>query len=185
MSIDAAAGGALKNKPYPYACALIKDMAQNHYQWESKRASVEKRETIGGIHEVNCMDMMKAKMDALSLKVEHMFANPITTVAVDYEICGTKGRLAPECNLLTKSNSDQVNYAQGNPFSNTYYHGWRNRPNVSYKNNNLIKALHLKDHHVFNLKYQSNLCRSLLKSQTLRKSWRTSFRPKLSKTKSS
>ncbi|XP_050877733.1 uncharacterized protein LOC127081527 [Lathyrus oleraceus] len=140
MSIDAAVGGALKNKPYPDACALIKDMAQNHYQWESERAQVEKRDTIGGIHEVNCMDMIRAKMDALALKVEHMSANPITAIAVDCEICGTKGHLAPECNLLTESNSDQVNYAQGNPFSNTYYHGWRNLPNFSYKNNNPIQS---------------------------------------------
>jgi hypothetical protein len=30
MSIDAAAGGALMNKPYPEACDLIEDMTQNH-----------------------------------------------------------------------------------------------------------------------------------------------------------
>jgi hypothetical protein len=30
MTIDAAAGGALMNKPYPKASALIEDMAQNH-----------------------------------------------------------------------------------------------------------------------------------------------------------
>ena len=33
MTIDAFTGGALMNKPYPEACALIEDMAQNHYQW--------------------------------------------------------------------------------------------------------------------------------------------------------
>jgi len=31
MAIDAAAGGALMNKNYTTAYALIKDMAQNHY----------------------------------------------------------------------------------------------------------------------------------------------------------
>lgn len=35
VSIDAAVGGALMNKAYLDACALIEDMAQNHYQWES------------------------------------------------------------------------------------------------------------------------------------------------------
>ena len=39
MTIDAAAGGALMNKPYPEACDLIEDMAQNHYQWGTERAS--------------------------------------------------------------------------------------------------------------------------------------------------
>ncbi|XP_050889036.1 uncharacterized protein LOC127094220 [Lathyrus oleraceus] len=140
MSIDVAAGGALLNKPYPDACALIEDMAQNHYQWDSEQASVKKRETKGGIHEVICMDMMKTKMDALALKVEHMSANHTAAIAVDYEIYGTKGHLAPEYNLLTESNSNQVNYAQGNPFSNTYNLGWRNHPNLSYKNNNPIQS---------------------------------------------
>ncbi|XP_050890258.1 uncharacterized protein LOC127095637 [Lathyrus oleraceus] len=78
-------------------------------------------------------------MDALALKVEHMSANPTAALAVDCEICGTKGHLAPECNMLTESNSDQVNYAQGNPFSTTYNPGWRNHPNLSYKNNNPIQ----------------------------------------------
>lgn len=45
MTIDDAVGGALMNKPYPEACALIKDMAQNHYQWGTERASVERKET--------------------------------------------------------------------------------------------------------------------------------------------
>ncbi|XP_050919069.1 uncharacterized protein LOC127136570 [Lathyrus oleraceus] len=78
-------------------------------------------------------------MDALALKVEHMSANPTAAVAIDCEICGTKGHLAPEFNLLTESNSDRVNYAQGNPFSNTYNPEWKNHLNFSYKNNNLIQ----------------------------------------------
>lgn len=32
MTIDADVDGALMNKPYPEACTLIEDMAQNHYQ---------------------------------------------------------------------------------------------------------------------------------------------------------
>ena len=93
MTIDAAAGGALMNKPYPEACALIEDMAQNHCQWGTERATVEKKEAQGGIHEISSIDMMQAKMDALALKVEHMYTNPTTTAAVssECEICGTKG----------------------------------------------------------------------------------------------
>ena len=92
MTIDAAAGGALMNKPYPEACALIEDMAQNHYQWGAKRAPVEKKEAQGGIHEISSIDMMQAKMDALALKVEHM-SNPATVAAVhpECEIYGTQG----------------------------------------------------------------------------------------------
>ncbi|MCI67939.1 hypothetical protein A2U01_0089198, partial [Trifolium medium] len=33
---------------------------------------------------------------------------------------------------------DQVNYAQGNPYSNMYNPGWSRHPNLSYKNNNAL-----------------------------------------------
>ena len=42
MTLNAAAGGALMNKPFNDAYSLIEDMAQNHYQWGSERAQVEK-----------------------------------------------------------------------------------------------------------------------------------------------
>ena len=38
MNVDAAAGGALMNKTYTGAYALIEDMTQNYYQWTSERA---------------------------------------------------------------------------------------------------------------------------------------------------
>ena len=38
MTLDAVAGGALMNKPFNDAYALIEDMTQNHYQWGSERA---------------------------------------------------------------------------------------------------------------------------------------------------
>lgn len=60
MTIDDAAGGTLMNKPYPKACALIGDMAQNHYKWGTERRLVEKKETKGGMHEVSCLDHIKA-----------------------------------------------------------------------------------------------------------------------------
>jgi hypothetical protein len=92
MSIDAAAGGALMNKPYPEACDLIEDMAQNHYQWGTERASIEKKETQGGIHEVSSLDMMQAKMDALALRIEHMSTNTntVAVVHIESELCGSK-----------------------------------------------------------------------------------------------
>jgi len=36
--------------------------------------------------------------------------------------------------------TDQANYAQGNPYTNTYNPGLRNHPNFSYKNNNATFA---------------------------------------------
>ena len=85
--------------------------------------------------------MMQAKMDALALKVEHISTNSNTTAVVhtECELCGSKGHESAECNLLNDLNTDQVNYAQGNPFSNTYNPGWKNHPNFSYKNQNHVQ----------------------------------------------
>jgi hypothetical protein len=47
MTIDAAAGGALMDKPYNEAHKLIESMAQNHYQWGNERTTVEKPQTKG------------------------------------------------------------------------------------------------------------------------------------------
>ena len=90
---------------------------------------------------MSSIDIMQAKMDALALKVEHMSSNPATVAEVypECEICGTKGHQSAECNLLNETSTDHVNYAQGNPFSNTYNPRWRNHQNFSYKNNNPIQ----------------------------------------------
>ena len=42
LTIDAAASGALMDKPYHDAYKLIKSMAQNHYHWGSDRTMIEK-----------------------------------------------------------------------------------------------------------------------------------------------
>lgn len=81
---------------------------------------------------------MNAKMDAIVQKVESLSVKPTATVAAvrpRCEIYGTQGQITTKCNLLAESNPYQVNYAQGNPNSNTYNPGWRNHPNFSYKNN--------------------------------------------------
>lgn len=126
MTIDVVAGDALMNKPYPEAYALIDDMAQNHYQWGMERASVEREETKGGIYEVSYLDHMSAKIDAIAQKVNSLTINPTATAAAiqpGCEIYGTQGHTIAECNLLADTNSNQVNYAQGNPYFNTYNPG--------------------------------------------------------------
>lgn len=139
MTTDAAVGGALMNKPYPEACALIEDMTQNHYQWGTERFEVKKEETKGGIYEVKSLNHMNAKMDALAQKVESLVINPIATITAikpECKICGTPRHITVECSLLAEPSPYQVNYAQGNPYSNTYNPGWKNHPNFSYNNNN-------------------------------------------------
>src|ERR1044072_6486834 len=136
LTIDAAAGGALMDKPYADANQLIESMAQNHYQWGSERASVEKSQTKGNMVKVNSLDQVNAKVEALTQKLENLTITPAATVAAvaqTCDLCGLQSHPAPECPLLTGVPVEQANYVQGNPYSNTYNPGWKNHPNFSYK----------------------------------------------------
>lgn len=116
-------------------------MAQNHFQWGGERAATEKPTPKGGNYEVNGIDRVNAKLDALTQKIESLDITPATIVAAitqNYELCGTPGHTNVDCQLLAGIPTDQINCAQGNPYSNTYNHGWRNHLNFYYKNNNAL-----------------------------------------------
>jgi hypothetical protein len=81
MTIDAAAGGELMDKPYNQAYQLIENMAQNHYQWGSERTTVEKSQTKGGMYEISSIDHINAKLDALTQKFKNLTKTPTATVA--------------------------------------------------------------------------------------------------------
>ena len=143
LSIDAAAGGTLMDRPYDKANQLIENMAQNHYQWGGERTSVEKTQTKGGMYEISSLDKVNAKVDALTQKIESLTLPHAATVAAvtpSCEVCGVPGHVGTECQILAGITADQVNYAQGNPYANTYNPGWKNHPNFSYKNNNALYA---------------------------------------------
>jgi len=84
MIVDAAAGGTLMNKNYTEAYTLIKDMAQNHYQWTNDRAitasSPSKKEA--GMYEVSTFDHLAAKVDAFTQKFEKMNVSTVTPVPI-------------------------------------------------------------------------------------------------------
>lgn len=95
------------------------------------------------MYEVNGIDHFNAKVDAFTKKIESLTVTPTATVATttsNCELCGTPRHNTPECHLLAGIPSNKVNYAQGNPYSNTYNPGWRNHLNFSYKNNNALFA---------------------------------------------
>ncbi|XP_045804300.1 uncharacterized protein LOC123897629 [Trifolium pratense] len=139
MTIDAAAGGALMDKPYNQAYQLIESMAQNHYQWGNERTTVEKPQTKGGMYEISNMDHINAKLDALTQKIESLTNAPKATMAAtiqNCELCGAQGHAIAECRLLTEAPTDQVNYTQGN----SYNQNQRNHPYLSYNSNNALYA---------------------------------------------
>lgn len=84
---------------------------------------------------------MSAKVDALTQKINNLSITRLAIVAAvtpNCEIYGLQGHIITDCHLLIGNMPDQVNYAQGNPYSNTYNTRWRNHPNFSYQNNNAL-----------------------------------------------
>jgi hypothetical protein len=119
MIVDAAAGGALMNKNYTSAYALIEDMAQNHYQWTNERAitasSPSKKEA--GMYEVSPIDHLAAKVNALTQKFDKMNISAVTSTFVSppCEICGVFGHIGVDCQLGSAVESvEQMNYARYN-----------------------------------------------------------------------
>ncbi|XP_050893343.1 uncharacterized protein LOC127099416 [Lathyrus oleraceus] len=89
LTIDAATGGALMDKPYNEAYQLIKSMAQNQYQWGRERTSVEKPPTKCGMYELSSLDHINAKVDALTQKIDNLTITPAATMAA----------VAPNCEI--------------------------------------------------------------------------------------
>lgn len=93
------------------------------------------------MYEVKGIDCVNAKVDTLTQMIESLIVTPAATVVVvtpNYGSCGTPRYNTAECLLFAGIPTDQVNYSQGNPYSNTYNPGWRNHPNFSYKSNNAL-----------------------------------------------
>lgn len=81
MTVDTAAGGALMNKNYTAAYALIEDMAQNNYQWTSERAitvvaTSSKKEV--GMCEVSTLDHLATKVNTLFQKIDKLIVSVVT-----------------------------------------------------------------------------------------------------------
>lgn len=64
----------------------------------------------------------------------------MAVVAQSCDLCGVPGHNFSECQLLVCIAPDQLNYAEGNPYSNTYNPVWKNYTNFSYKNNHALYA---------------------------------------------
>lgn len=143
LTLDTLAGDTLMDKPYEDTYQLIKNMAQIQYQWGGEKTSIEKPLIKCRMYKVNDINHVNAKVDTLTKKISNLTVTPAATVTAatsNRELYGTPGHNTPECHLLAGISTDQVSYAQGNPYSNTYNPGWRNHPNFSYKSNNTLFA---------------------------------------------
>ena len=153
--VDVAAGGALMNKTYTAAYALIEDMTQNHYQWTSERViaavalSSSKKEV--GMYEASALDHLNAKVDTLFKKFDKLSVSVVTSAPISHpcEVYGIFGHTGVECQLGgVIESSEKLNYAQynqgmrpnqnfyknpQNPFGQTAPPGYANNQEVPQK----------------------------------------------------
>lgn len=91
------------NKPYDEACALIEDMAQNHFQRGSWRSFVEKSPQKGGLYKVSTLDHMNTKVEALYQNIDILNITHAVIAAVvtpNREIYRVVGPICDACQLM-------------------------------------------------------------------------------------
>ena len=141
ITIDATAQGSFMRKTPIDAYALLEKMASNNYQWHGERNQPRK---VVGVYEVDGLNLVNAKLDSLTRKVEKLNFGGQQSQVFSCEICGA-GHATLECQSAgvypQDSSIEQLNALnnyngrpQGNPYSNTYNPGWRNHPNFSWSN---------------------------------------------------
>ena len=85
ITIDVTAQGSFMSKTPEDAYNLLKTMASNNYQWHGERSTLNK---VAGMHEVDSWNLLNAKIDMLTKKLEASakVTNPMAVYS--YEYCG-------------------------------------------------------------------------------------------------
>lgn len=127
--IDAAAGGAFLSLAVPQAKTLIDKIASNQ-SWKGDRQPTRPK----GVHQVEGVDMLAAKMDLLMKKLESpsQDLNQIMDSRMTCETCGETGHSGNHCPGM----QEDVNFG-GNNFSNNsgyrpQQQGWNSKPNLPF-----------------------------------------------------
>jgi uncharacterized coiled-coil protein SlyX len=133
--LDAAAGAAFFSLQVPAAKELIEKMVANQ-GWDGDRLQPRTR----GVHQVDGIDMIAAKMDLLMKKLEastNMETAKIMDAHMTCEVCGNVGHSGNDC-LETREEASFINNGNNNGFRNNNYsnQGWNSRPNFPFNNQN-------------------------------------------------
>ncbi|XP_021773080.1 uncharacterized protein LOC110737034 [Chenopodium quinoa] len=158
--LDGASGGPIMNKPPTEALKIIEDVVQNYTDWSPDERSTSKK---GGKYEVNAINMINSKLDALSSKFDQLQSfslspsprqnshassslnENMSIQMMSCDTCGSDDHVTSECYLLNDSCSpspsmeqvNAINNGQTNPrydpYSNTYNEGWKHHPNFGWK----------------------------------------------------
>jgi uncharacterized coiled-coil protein SlyX len=133
--LDAAAGGASFSLQVPATKELIEKMVANQ-GWDGDHLQPRTR----GVHQVDGIDMIAAKIDLLMKKLEaltNMETAKIMDAHMTCEVCGNVGHSSNDC-LETREEASFINNGNNNGFRNNNYNnqGWNSRPNFSFYNQN-------------------------------------------------
>jgi hypothetical protein len=93
-----------------------------------------------GVHQVDGIDMLAAKMDLLMKKLEassNMETSKIMDAHMTCEVCGNVGHSTNDC-LETREEASFINNGNNNRFRNNNFNnqGWNSRPNFPFNNKN-------------------------------------------------
>jgi uncharacterized coiled-coil protein SlyX len=127
--LEAAAGGAFFLLQVPAAKELIEKIVANQ-GWDGDCLQPRTR----GVHQVDGINMITAKMDLLMKKLEasaNMKTTKIMDAHVTCKVCGNVGHSGNDC-LKTREEATFINNANNN-YSNQ---GWNSRPNFPFNNPN-------------------------------------------------
>ncbi|XP_061366894.1 uncharacterized protein LOC133310023 [Gastrolobium bilobum] len=135
--VDASSGGAILEKTYTEAYAILERMEVNNYQWPVERSSLIQKKDAG-VWELDAVSALSAQISALnnsiktmSLSAEAKPVNALTDV-ISCVFCNSP-HIYDNCPQNPQSVCFIGNFNRNNnPYSNTYNPGWRNHPNLSY-----------------------------------------------------
>ncbi|KAL2905022.1 Proteasomal ATPase-associated factor 1 [Bienertia sinuspersici] len=156
MCLDAASGGLIMKKDPVEAIRIIEDVVQNYADWRQGERATPKG---GGRYDVNAINMLSSKFDALSSKLDAQLSslphnnmhasssshNNMPMHQSSCELYGNNDHAPSECYLLMNDSCsptpsmehvNALNNVQGpkfDPHSNTYNEGWRHHPAFSWR----------------------------------------------------
>ncbi|KAM1151945.1 hypothetical protein EV1_034264 [Malus domestica] len=138
--LDASARGALVDKTPRDAKTLIANQALNAQQYEG----VGQRDTPRPHHvnEVSSISELQSQMANLTSMLSQLVEGPKTQGATICGVCSIQGHQSDQCLQLIENggweSANAVGYGnqnqpRGDPFSNTYNPGWRDHPNLRWR----------------------------------------------------
>ena len=107
---------------------LIDKIASNQ-SWKGERQPARPR----GVHQIDSVDMLAAKMDLLMNKLEspHQEVNQVSESRMTCETCGETGHSGNSCPLT----QEDANFVGSNNNPNSGFHpqqGWNSKPNLPF-----------------------------------------------------